>query len=63
MLRHNIIQNFPVMVEDTQIADNIFGTDVSTLKKITTRQRPKLVVDDFIEITRELIENDKELIL
>ena len=40
------------MVEDIEIAENIFGPDVSTLKWKTTRQRPKAVVDDFIEVPR-----------
>ena len=48
MIRQNIIQNFPVTVEDIKIADKIFGSDVSSLKGITTIQRPKVVVDDFI---------------
>ena len=62
MLRHNIIQNFPVMVEDIYIEDNIFSPDVSTLKGRKTRQIPKVVVDSFIEISRELIENNQGLI-
>ena len=48
MIRQNIIQNLPVMVEDIDIAEKIFGNDVSTLKGITTRQRTKVVVDDFM---------------
>ena len=48
MIRQNIIQNFPVTVEDIEIAENIFGPDVSTLKVKTTRQRPKVVVNYFI---------------
>ena len=32
MIRKNIIQNFPVTVEDIEIAEKIFGPDVSTLK-------------------------------
>ena len=47
MIRQNIIHNFPVTVEDIQIAENIFGPGVSNLKGITTRQRPKMAVDDF----------------
>ena len=47
-IRHNIIQNFPVTVEDIEIADKIFGPDVSILKVITTRQSPEVVVYDFI---------------
>ena len=48
MIRKNIIQNSPVTVEDIEIAEKIFGPDVSTLKVKTTRQRPKVVVNDFI---------------
>ena len=48
MIRQNIIQNYTVTFEDIEIAEKIFGADVSTLKGITTRQRPKVVVGDFI---------------
>ena len=48
MIRKNIIQNFPVTVEDIEMAEKIFGPDVSTLKVKTTRQRPKVVVNYFI---------------
>ena len=63
MIRQNIIQNFLVRVEDIEIAQKIFGPDVSILKERTTRQTPKVVVDDLIVIPRELIENNQELIL
>ena len=63
MIRQNIIHNFPVMVEDVDIEEKIFGPDASTLKVITIRQTPTVVVDDFVEIPRELIENNQELIL
>ena len=63
MISQNIIQNFPVRVEDIGIAEKVFSPGVSTLKRITTRQRPKVVVGYFIEIPRKLIENNQELIL
>ena len=63
MIRRNIIHNFTVTVEDIDIAEKIFGPDVYTLKGITTRHGPKLVVDDSIKITRELVKNIKELII
>ena len=63
ILRHNIIHNLPVTVEDIEIVDKIFGPDVSSLKGITTIQRPKVVMDNFIYIPRELIENNQEFIL
>ena len=52
MTRQNIINNLPVMVEDIEKEGKIFGPDVSTLKGITTTKRPKVVVDDFIELPR-----------
>ena len=45
------------------MAEKIFGTDVSTLKGRTTRKMAKVVVDNFIEIPRELIGNNLELIM
>ena len=48
MIRQNSIHNFTFTVEDIDVVENIFGTSVSTLKRTTTRQRPKVVVDDFI---------------
>ena len=63
IIRHNIIKNCPATVEDTEIAEKVFGTDVSTLKVRTTIKRPKVAVDDFIEILREMIENNQDFIL
>ena len=63
MIWQNIIQNCQFTVEDIQIEENIFYPNVFTLKVRTTRQSPKVVVDNFIEISRELIENNQELIL
>ena len=48
MIRQNIIQNYPFTVKVIDIAEKIFGPDFSTLKITTTRQRPKVVVGDFI---------------
>ena len=62
MIRQNIIQSFLVMVEYIDIAEKIFGPDVSNLKVRTTRHSPKFVVYNFIEIPIEKIENNQELI-
>ena len=59
MIRQNIIHDFPVTVEYIENVENIFGPHVSTLKESKMRQRPKVVVDVFIEIPREMIENDQ----
>ena len=55
LLRMNIIKNCPVTVEDINIADKIIGTDVSSLKGKSTRQKPKPVRKDLIRIPKELI--------
>ena len=59
MIRQNIIHNFPVTVEDIEIAEKIFGPDVYTLKRRTMRQIPKVDVEYFIEIPRELVDNNQ----
>jgi hypothetical protein len=52
----NIIKNCPVTVEDVNIADQIFGPDMSSLKGKSTRRKPKPPVrQDLIEIPKELI--------
>ena len=63
MIRQIFINNFPVMVEDIDIVENIFGPNVSTLKVRITIKRPNVFMDDFIEIPRELIGYNQELIL
>ena len=63
MIRQNTIQNPPVSIDDIEIVEKIFVPGVSTLKVRTTRQRPKVVVGIFIEIQRELIENNQKLII
>ncbi len=55
LLRMNIIKNCPVTVDDINIAEKIFGPDVSSLKGKSTRQKPKPVREDLIEIPKELI--------
>ena len=55
LLRMNIIKNCPVTVEDINIAEKIFGPDVSSLKGKSTRRKPNPVRKDLIEIPKELI--------
>jgi hypothetical protein len=50
-----MIQNCPVTVEDVDISEKIFGPDMSSLKGKSTRQKPKPVRSDLIEIQKEII--------
>jgi hypothetical protein len=51
----NAIKNNPVTKEDVNIAEKIFGPDVATLKDKMTCHAPIPVIEDHIEIPRELI--------
>ena len=63
MIMRNIIHNCPVTVVHIEIAEKIFGSNVSTLKGTTMRQKPKVVVETFIEIPIKLVDNNQGLIL
>jgi hypothetical protein len=51
----NAIANNPVTTDDINLAEKIFGRDIGAIKGKTTRRKPVPVVDDYIEIPRELI--------
>jgi hypothetical protein len=51
----NAMRNNPITTEDVNIAKKIFGPDVTTLKGKTTHCTPVPIIEDRIEITRELI--------
>lgn len=63
MLRLNTITNNPVTTEDIKIAEKIFGTDIGAIKGKTTRRKPVPVVNDYIEIPKELISSQREVTL
>jgi hypothetical protein len=44
----NAIKNNPVTTKDIEIAEKIFGPDISSLKGKTTRQKPIPVIEDYI---------------
>ena len=50
MLRMNIIKKYPVTTEDVNIAEKIFGPDLSSLKGKSTRRKPKPMRKDLVEI-------------
>ena len=54
LIKMNSIKNCPVTIEDINIAENIFGKDISTLKGKTTRTKPIPVVKDLIAIPTEI---------
>lgn len=63
MLRMNTIIGNPVTTEDIVMAEQIFGTDIGRIKGKTTRRKPAPVVNDYIEIPKELIATQRQVTL
>ena len=55
LLRQKVIRNCPLTVEDVNIAEAIFGRDISHLKGVSTRVQPKPIRDDHVAVPPELI--------
>ena len=54
IIRSNMIKHFPVIIEDINISEDLFGKDVSYIKGKMTRTAPKPVVNDNISIPNEI---------
>ena len=61
LLCSNIIKNCPVTPEDVDIAERIFGKDMSYLKGKSKRSKPIVNRKDIVEIPKELIEKHHNL--
>ena len=48
-------------MDDMNLADNIFGLDIGSLKGNSTRRKPKPIKDDIVKIPTKLIEQHKDL--
>jgi hypothetical protein len=57
----SIIKNCPAMTEDVNIADKTFGPVASSLKRKSTRCKPKPVRTDLIEIPKELMMKHQQI--
>ena len=55
------VQNCPIRIEDIKIAQNIFGPDMATLKGKSTRRKPKAVLEDWIELPKEILEKHSKI--
>ena len=55
------VQNCPIRIEDIIFAQNIFGTDMVTLKGKSLWRKPKPVLDDWIELPKEILDNTGKL--
>ena len=63
VVQTNRIKNCPVTVEDINICEKIFGPDVHALKGKSVRKKPRPVIDDYVEIPKELIRAHQGIVL
>ena len=63
IINTNAIKNCPVTIEDINICEKIFGPDIYALKGKSTYKKSKVVVPDYIEIPKELVEAHKGIYL
>jgi len=63
VIQSNQIKNCQVTPEDIKIWLNIHGDSVDALKGKSTRKKPRVVVNDNIEIPKEFIEAHKGVII
>jgi hypothetical protein len=59
----NAIRNNPVTIEDVNISEMIFGSNIGRIKGKTTRSKPNPVISDYIEIPSELIDKQQNVTL
>ena len=62
VIQLNQIQNFPVTVRDVEVAEQIYGKNLPTLKGKTFRSRPPPVSTEIIKIPRYVLKLRKDLI-
>jgi hypothetical protein len=55
LIKMNTIKNCPVMTDNVNNAEKIFGADMSSLRGKLTRHKSTPVREDVIEIPEELI--------
>jgi hypothetical protein len=61
LIKMNAIRNCPVTTEDVNIAEKIFGADMSSLKGKSTRRKSTPAREDTVEIPEELIANNRKI--
>ncbi|CAJ1936900.1 unnamed protein product [Cylindrotheca closterium] len=60
-IRGNFFKNCPITEEDVNISEKIYGPSISTIKGKQKRTTPKAVVDDWIEMPKELLKHNSNL--
>jgi hypothetical protein len=63
VIRSNQIKDFPVMIQDIDVATKIWGKNIAALKGKTTRSKTQMVTRDYVKVPKELLKLHKEVFL
>jgi hypothetical protein len=63
IIQTNQIKNCPVTLEDIRVSERTLGQDMYAIKGKSTRSKPKVVINDYVEVPKELIEAQKSVTL
>lgn len=63
MVKTGIIKNCPITVEDINIATDIFGLDLHSLKGTTTCGQPPAVQVEQVDVPSQIYERNKDMVL
>ena len=61
IIKMNAIKDCPITLEDSDIAERIFGKNIASLKGKTTRKKPIPVIKDYVDILTELKQLHKDV--
>ena len=53
-VKHNLINNCPIIVKDIEAAEKIYGPDIAALKGKTVRKQPMKVNTEIIAVPKKL---------
>ena len=62
-MKHGLIHNCPVTIEDIKIAEDIFGPNIHALKGKTRRKAPTRVEVDYVEVPHNIMMRHKNVVL
>ena len=61
MVRHNLLKDCPITLEDVNNAHTIFGPDLAAIRGKTVRHKPDCVVTDYVDIPWTIFDQHKNI--
>ena len=54
IIKMNAIKDCPITLQDIDIAEQIFGKDINTLKGKTVHNKPIPIIQNYIQVPKEI---------